>query len=303
MEGVTDAVFRQLLVNIGKPELMFTEFTNVSSIFSHDHTAISQRLKLNDKEQPVIAQIWGLDPELFELSADLVANMGFAGVDLNFGCPDRSVLKQGACSALVNNRPLAKKIIEATQKGASGRIPVSLKIRLGLNQIVIEEWVEWLLQFEPQAITIHGRTAKEMSDVPMHWDEIGKAVAVRDRLKSKTLILGNGDVESLGQAKEKAKQYGLDGVMIGRGIFKDPWIFNPQESIAKKTTQQKLELLLAHVRLYHQTWGETKSWHVLKRFFKIYVSGFRGALQLRVRLMETTTLSEVESIVNQFLSI
>lgn len=302
MEGVTDTVFRQLVVSVGKPDLMFTEFTNVSAIFSHDQTAISQRLKFTDKERPLIAQLWGMEPDLFELAADLMVKMGFDGVDLNFGCPDRAVLKQGACSALINNRELAAEIIEATKKGLAGRIPLSIKIRLGLNSIETENWVPFMLGFAPKMLTIHGRTAKEMSDVPVHWDELGKAVKIRDKLKSKTLIIGNGDVESLKEAEEKVKKYHLDGMMIGRGIFKNPWLFSVGDANKPKTIEEKLKLLLEHALLYHQTWGITKSWHVLKRFFKIYASGFDGASALREQLMGTTGYSEVELIINKFLS-
>ncbi|HKZ35951.1 MAG TPA: tRNA-dihydrouridine synthase [Patescibacteria group bacterium] len=309
MEGVTDTVFRQLIAGIGlpgrqagKPDLMFTEFTNVSAIFSHDQTAINQRLKFVDAEQPLIAQLWGLEPELFELAADLMVGMGFAGVDLNFGCPDRTVLKQGACAALINDRPLTQAIIESTKKGLKGRIPLSIKIRLGLKEIATDDWVPFMLNFEPKILTIHGRTAKEMSEVPVHWDEIGKAVKIRNRLKSKTLIIGNGDIESMSQALDKVKKYGLDGMMIGRGIFKNPWLFNPKEQALPKTPEQKLKLLLEHARLYHHTWGITKSWHILKRFFKIYASGFDGASALREELMKTNGLAEVELVINQFLS-
>src|SRR3989304_7788024 len=203
MEGVTDTVFRQLIAGIGKPDLMFTEFTNVSAIFSHDATALGQRLKFTAKEQPLIAQLWGLEPDLFELAADLMVGMGFDGVDLNFGCPDRTVLKQGACAALINDRELTTAIISATKKGLKGRIPLSIKIRLGLKEIATDDWVPFMLNFEPKILTIHGRTAKEMSEVPVHWDEIGKAVKIRNKLKSKTLIFGNGDIESLKEAREK----------------------------------------------------------------------------------------------------
>ncbi len=302
MEGVTDTVFRQLVAGVGKPDLMFTEFTNVSAIFSHDVTALNQRLKFTDIEQPLIAQLWGMEPELFEMAADLMVDLGFAGVDLNFGCPDRAVLKQGACAALINNRELTAEIITSAKAGLKGRIPLSIKIRLGLNSIETENWVPFILAFAPKVLTIHGRTAKEMSDAPVHWDEVGKAVKIRDKLKAKTLILGNGDVESLKEASEKIKKYNLDGMMIGRGIFKNPWLFNPKEADKLKTTEQKLTLLLTHARLYHQTWGITKSWHVLKRFFKIYASGFDGASALREELMKIMGFSEVESIINQFLS-
>lgn len=231
MEGVTDMAFRQLLIKIGKPDLMFTEFVNVQSIFSHDQTSYLKYLDYQQQEKPLIAQIWGLTPELFELSANLITNLGFNGIDLNFGCPEKNVIKKGACSALINNRILAEKIIRSTQLGAKNKIPVSIKTRIGFNQIQTQGWLSFLLKFEPAAITIHGRTTKELSDVPNHWDEIGKVVKLRDRISPATMIIGNGDITSQDQALIKVKQYQLDGIMVGRGVLKDPYIFNLNQSI------------------------------------------------------------------------
>jgi tRNA-dihydrouridine synthase len=323
MEAVTDTVFRRVMVKLGKPDVMFTEFTNVEGMFSAGDEQVRQRLLFTQEERPLIAQIWGMKPELYEQAGKLLVGMGFDGVDINLGCPDKHVIKKGGCSALVNDKPLVREIIEATKAGVAGQIPVSVKIRTGLKRVETEEWVEWLLTSGIEALTVHGRTAKEMSKVPCDWNEIGKAVQVRDSMKVETVVIGNGDVMSLGEAEEKVKGYGVDGVMIGRGVFHDPWLFasdlrgdsghappSGQPSRAGNYfVRERLEALLYHVRLWYAVWdGETKGerykrFDRLKRFFKIYVQGFPGAVELRGRLMETSNREEVEAVVGDQLSV
>lgn len=301
MEGVTDTAFRQFLSQVGKPDVMFTEFANVSAIFSPDKTS-AQRLTFSPTEQPLVAQIWGLDPELFFAAAQTLTELGFAGIDLNFGCPVKDVIKKGACSALVNDLPLAKKIITSTIKGAGGKIPVSIKIRIGFDKPVTKDWVKFLLQFNLAAISIHGRTTKQLSKSSVDWDQIGEAVKVRNSLKSQTLIIGNGDIMSLKEADAKIAQYGLDGIMIGRGVFHDPLIFKKDQSFTDLSTQQKLDLLLTHAQVFTNTWGDQKPFYILRRFFKIYASGFPQALSLRIKLMSAANLEEVQLIISQFLA-
>jgi len=296
MFGVTDSAFRQLVTEIGKPDLMMTEFTNVQALFSPDKTVIRQ-LTYTVKEQPLIAQIWGQDPELFEMAADFLAEAGFVGIDINMGCPEKRVVKKGAGAALIDNHQLAGKIIKSTLKGAAGRIPVSVKTRIGNRTINTEAWFKFLLSLNLPAISIHCRTAKSMSEGPAHWEEINKIVKLRDQSKSKTLIIGNGDIFSRKIAYQRIKQTKIDGVMIGRGVFHDPYIFNSKDSIATKTKTQKLNLLKRHLDIYEATWGKDKSYHLLKRFFKIYVNGFHGALNLRIKLMATGSIIEAKAII------
>lgn len=244
-----------------------------------------KRIQFTPDEQPIIAQIWGKDPENFYKTAKELVEMGFAGIDLNMGCPEKTVVKNGACSALINNRPLAEEIVKATQAGAAGRVPVSVKTRLGFNEIDLS-WPEFLLGFKLDMLTIHGRTRKEMSDVPAHWDEIGKVRELRDHLAPQTLIVGNGDVESRSQAGQLAKQYNLDGVMIGRGIFHDPFVFATSSPWKSYTKQQRIALYTAHVRLFAKTWNsEDRRVATLGKFCKVYISDFAGAKELREELM------------------
>jgi len=300
MDGVTDTVFRQLLQKIGKPDLMFTEFTHVKAIFSHDQTASIRRLQYQKKEKPLIAQIWGTTPELFESSAHLLVKLGFNGIDINMGCPDKAVTKKGAGAALIDNPQLAKEIILATQKGTNNNIPVSVKTRLGYHSTQTRDWLGFLLEFNLEALTIHLRTKKELSKAPPHWDELKKVIKLRKKLKSKTLILGNGDIKSLEDAQKKAEQYQLDGIMIGRGVFHDPYIFNPRQSIKNKTTSQKINLLLKHLSLFEKNSQNQKAFHTLKKFIKIYIKGFDQALVLRTKLMKSKSPNEIKNILKDF---
>lgn len=300
MDGVTDTIFRSLLCDLGKPDLMFTEFTHVKAIFSHDKVSSIRRLQYQKHQKPLIAQIWGTTPELFELSAKLLYKLGFDGIDLNFGCPDKAVVKKGAGSALINTPELAKEIIKAAQKGANHKIPVSVKTRLGYNSIQTEDWLGFLLSCDLDALTIHLRTKKELSNVPVHWQELKKIITLRNKLNPKTKIIGNGDIKTLDEAHQKIEKYHLDGIMIGRGALLDLYIFNPQETIKTKTSKEKINLLLKHLELYEKTNKSLKNFHTLKRFFKIYIRGFNHALALRVKLMQTSKPSEVKNLLNSF---
>jgi tRNA-dihydrouridine synthase len=285
LDDVTDTVFRQIVADCARPDLFFTEFVNVDGLQSPGRPRLVKRIQFTPKERPLIAQIWGKEPKNFYKTAQELVEMGFVGIDLNMGCPEKTVVKNGACSALINDRPLAKEIIQATQEGAAGRVPVSVKTRLGFNQIDLS-WPEFLLGHNLAMLTIHGRTRKEMSEVPAHWDKIGEVRGLRDRLAPQTLIVGNGDVESRAQALELAEKYQLDGVMIGRGIFHDPFVFALDSPWATYTKEQRVALYTKHVQLFAKTWtDQDRRIATLNKFCKIYISGFDGAKELRDRLM------------------
>lgn len=301
MEDVTDTVFRQILLQTGRPALFFTEFTNVDGMFSKGSEHVTKRLKFTPQEKPLIAQIWGMNPDNFYKAAKQLVEMGFDGIDLNMGCPQHDVTSHGACSALIKNHTLATEIIRATQEGA-GDLPVSVKTRIGFGTIQTEEWIGFLLTHNLAALTVHGRTVREMSKVPAHWDEIGKAAKLRNDLGLDTLIIGNGDVMSVAEGEEKAKQHGLDGIMIGRGIFHNAWLFNPAIDPSTKTLKERLEILYKHVSLYNETWGNDKHYPTLKKYFKIYLSGFDGAAEIRGKFMETNTPEEALHIAREYLT-
>ena len=302
MEDVTDSVFRRVIVNCGRPSIMFTEFTNCEGLQSVGQARVIHRLYYTPIEKPLIAQIWGITPENYYQSAKLVVSLGFDGLDLNFGCPVKNVIKLGACSALINNRPLAKEIIQATLEGLNGQIPLSIKTRIGFNRIQTEDWIGFLLSTaKPACLTVHGRTVKEQSKYPVHWEEIAKCVSLRDQLSPKTLILGNGDIKTYPEALEKIATFKLDGVMIGRAVFSNPWFFNPKVDPTKKTKLERLNLLKFHLELFAETWGQQKDYHILKRFFKIYLQGFEQAAHLRQLFMETKNYAEAQQLVEQTL--
>lgn len=291
MDDVTDTVFRQIIAKCGRPDVFFTEFTNVEGMCSRGRDSVGKRLVFTEMEHPIVAQIWGMDPVKFLDTAKLLKKMGFDGIDINMGCPEKAVVKRGSCGALINNHSLAKEIILAVREGAGG-LPISVKTRIGVKNIQTEEWIKFLLKFNLDAIIIHGRTVLELSDVPNHWAEIGKAVKLRQEMKSKTLIIGNGDIKSYGEAIEKYKKYKLDGIMIGRGIFGNPWIFNPNIKPENIFNQEKLKLLIEHVKLFNKTWGKTKNYSIMKKFYKIYISGMPDAKDIRMKLMEFKTAEE-----------
>ena len=298
MEGATDTVFRQIIADCAPPDVYFTEFTNVQGLLSKGNKQVSQRLKYSKKEKPIIAQIWGIDPESFYESAKLISKMGFDGIDINMGCPEKSIVKRGSCAGLIKNPELAKEIIDKTREGAKS-LPISVKTRLGFTNIELL-WIEFLLKQNLDALTIHLRTRKEMSKVPAHWEQAKDIVALRDKTNPKTILIGNGDIENVNEGLEKIKQTGLDGIMIGRGVFHDPYAFSADKSLHILTVDEKLNLLKKHLDLFEKTWGGEKSFPPLKRYFKIYVNGFEKASTLREKLMETTNINEARIVLNKF---
>lgn len=302
MDDVTDSAFRTLISEIGKPDLFFTEFANVEGIFSQGNRTVMRKLYFEPQEQPLIAQLWGSNPEHYEKAAALVSEMGFSGIDINMGCPERSIMKKGCCAALINNPKKAAEIIAAVKRGANGRIPVSVKTRIGTNEIKTEEWLGFLLDQGIDALIVHGRTAKEMSAVPAHWDEIAKAVKLRDEKGLTTVIVGNGDVRSLEEVHHRVKETGVDGVMIGRGIFENIWLFNSVIDSETVPLKLRLSLLLRHMELFEKTWKGEKNFQILKKFFKIYVKGFENASDLRVLLMEAKTPDDVRAMIASYIS-
>lgn len=286
MDDVTDTVFRRLIAGTAAPDLFFTEFVNVDGLQSPGREKIIHKLQYTDAERPLVAQVWGKNPENYRKTAAEIKDMGFAGIDINMGCPAKPVVQNGCCSALINNRELAGDIIAAVRAGVGPDFPVSVKTRIGFGQIDLT-WIEFLLQQDIGMLTVHGRTVREMSKVPAHWDIVGEVVKLRDRIAPKVLIVGNGDVVSRAQGEELAAQYGLDGIMIGRGVFHDPFVFAAQSPWAEMTKQQKIELYIKHVELFAQTWGQEGERRLvtLNKFCKIYVEGFAGAKELRERLM------------------
>ena len=300
MDDVTDSVFRQIIADCAKPDLFITEFVNVDGLQSPGRTKLLPKLYFTTKEQPMYAQLWGKEPKNYLKTAKEVVKMGFKGVDINMGCPDKAVVKNGCGSALINNRELAAEIISATKKGVAGKIPVSVKIRTGFNMVDFT-WPEFILKQGVDMLTVHGRTTKEMSKVPARWEDIGEIRQMRDKIAPSTLIVGNGDVASHQQGEELAKKYKLDGIMIGRGALANPFVFAKTNKWAELAPQQKVELYKKHVELFAKTWPNGEhSIQTLKKFAKAYINGFDGASDLRAQIMQQNSLDEMLKVQNNF---
>lgn len=308
MEDVTDTVFREIVAGLADPaylHILFTEFTSVDGM-NHPvgKIRVGERLMVNESERKLlrqknirlVAQIWGKKPELFyKIAKEISLEYDFDGLDINMGCPARKIVKNGGCSALIDQPTLAKEIILATKEAT--HLPVSVKTRTGIRSHDTENWISTLMETKPAAVILHGRMQKQQSEGLADWDEIAKGAIVRNQLSPETKFIGNGDVESVSQGIEYAERYGLDGIMIGRGIFQNPWFFNPQQSQPGKP--EKLEQLLLHTRLFEKTWMGKKNINILKRFYKIYTNDFPEAANLRALLMEATTFQKVYSIISE----
>lgn len=364
MADVTDRAFRQIIAKYSKPNpyVTWTEFVSADGLFKGGYDALINDLAFTEIERPIVAQFFTSSPEMMEKAASLALELGFDGVDINMGCPDKSVEKGGAGAALIKNPELAKEIILAAKRGAkseSGGIPVSVKTRIGYNKDELETWLPQLLSVSPAVITIHARTRKEMSLVPARWERVKRAVEIRDAIQnfpsqqsqkstgisllrnslqcspqsgsqasfetpasenlntpasqvsfenvvpknSKTLIFGNGDVLDIEDAYRKAEETGADGVMIGRGIFGNPWLFTSH----KPSIEEKLRVFLEQAKLFEKIvgpkWpaGQGKSFAVMKKHLKAYCEGFPGCKELRTKMMEAKDTTEMEILVNEFL--
>ena len=306
MEDVTDTVLRELLLTTADSSslhVVMTEFASTDGlvhkkarkrIIHRLHVTCEERALLKKKNVKIVAQIWGNKPEHYtQVIKEISDEMNFDGIDINMGCPVPKVVRRGCCSGLIGNPNLAKEIIQAAKEASP--LPVSVKTRIGLKSIATEEWAAHLLETRPAAITFHGRTQKQMSVGPANWDEIAKAARLRDQIDPDIPIIGNGDIKSVKEAREKCNQYQLDGAMIGRGIFDNPWIF--MEEQRERSQEEKLEMLWTHTQLFERVWNGKKNFHILRRYYSIYCKGFPGCAELRAKLVQTESIEEVAKII------
>lgn len=310
MYDVTDAAFRFIIAKYGKPDVFYTEFTSADGLTNDTgRQRLMHHLKFDKSEHPIVAQVFGCNPANFRETAKLVRELGFDGIDLNTGCPDKNMIKNGSCAALFKTPELAKEILLAMKEGAetseinSPSIPISVKIRIGDTKIDWQDWILKLLEAQPASIAIHLRTRKEMSKVPAHWElmpEIVKFIRDNTTKENCPLILGNGDVQTIEEAEQKVRKTNCDGVMLGRGIFGNPWLFTKHLS-APASLEERLRVLIEHCKLYEEMYENIKPWDIMKRHFKAYVHGFEAASDLRAQLYETKNSHGVESVVTAFL--
>lgn len=300
MDDVTDAAFRHIIAAHSKAHsgayVTFTEFTSADGLVHADEKGqrrLRAKLRYSEIERPVVAQLFSSTPKNMEHAAALARELGFDGIDINMGCPDRSVEKQGAGSALIRNPEHAQEIIHATKSGA-GDLPVSVKTRIGYTKNELATWLPNLLAAKLAAVTIHARTRNELSKVPARWEHIKEAVAIRDAItsSSETRIIGNGDVQSLAHARELIAKSGADGAMLGRAMFGNPWVMCEHQP----TTAEKIQALIEHTELFEKEFTDIKSFAIMRKHFASYIEGFDGAKEVRTKLMACDTAQEVKDI-------
>ncbi len=296
MADVTDAAFRRLFARYGKPDVTWTEFVSADGLCHPvGRQVLMMDLLYSEAERPIVAQVFTAHPEKMREAATLIAELGFDGLDINMGCPDKSILKQGAGAKLIQDPLLAQALIAAAKEGVQEKIPISVKTRIGFNANEMETWLPALLEAKPAAITVHARTKKELSLVPARWEHVARAVELARG--SGVLILGNGDVKSMTEARARAAETGCDGVMIGRGLFGNPWFFSESfpESVA-----QRLQVMCEHTEMYEELFLGKKSFALMKKHYQAYVHGFDGAKELRTALMECEDAIAVRNCTEAF---
>ena len=342
MADVTDIAFRTIITKYGKPDVIWTEFVSADGIASDGIKKLKFDLLYSEKERPIIVQLFSSNPKRMREASKICAELGFDGIDINMGCPDKAIEKQGAGAAMMKNFKNAKEIIQAVKDGIEDArklksknnkirkfISVSVKTRIGYNKNQINEWIPFLLSQKIDALTIHARTRKEMSLVPARWEHVKEVVEIRNKMRVETKIIGNGDVVDIDDGRRKCEETGCDGVMIGRAIFGNPWLFSnlinrrrinskfsqvlgrggrepvPDRSKtlinSSPSLEQKLKVLVEHTKLFEKLLGKVKNFAIMKKHYKAYVNGFDGAKELRLKLMQTNSYKEVEQIIKDFL--
>jgi nifR3 family TIM-barrel protein len=341
MADVTDPAFRRIIAKYGKPDVTWTEFVSADGL-AHPiaREKLMRDLEYTEGERPIVAQLFSSHPEQMRTAARIVAELGYDGIDINMGCPDRSIEKQGAGAAMMKTPEIAGLIIQAAKDGikdAGKDIPLSVKTRVGYNQVQIDSWIPYILSQNIATLTVHARTRKELSSVPANWSYVKKVVDIRNKMGVKTKIIGNGDVHNVEHGRQLAEETGCDGIMIGRAIFGNPWMFadikkgaSQKYSRPNKIKQffsklysrfvpsykdrywlenkieipvpERLRVLVEHTKLYEELLGDIKSFSIMKKHYKAYCNGFPGAKELRMQLMDSSSAEEVEKIVNGFLN-
>jgi len=300
MADVTDAAFRRVIAKYGKPDVMWTEFVSADGLAlapEEGRKKLLKDLEYSEAERPIVAQFFTSNPENMKKAAELARELGFDGIDINMGCPDKSIEKQGAGAAMIKDPQNALEVIEAAR---SSGLPVSVKTRLGFNKVEFD-WIKTLLSLNLPALTIHLRTRKEMSKVAAHWELAREIVELRNEISPETLIIFNGDVKDLSEARLRTEETGCDGVMLGRAIFGNPYLFSNSHEL-ENDISKKLNILVEHTKLFEELLPG-KNFAIMKKHFKAYVKDFDGAAELRAILMETSNPQEVEKAVDNFLNI
>ncbi|PIU37042.1 hypothetical protein COS77_01780 [Candidatus Roizmanbacteria bacterium CG06_land_8_20_14_3_00_34_14] len=297
MDGVTDAPFRYITDVIGKPDIIYTEFVSVKGLIL-GKPAIQRMLLRHKTKTTMIAQFFGTEPEYFYQSSLVALEKGYDGVDINMGCPDKSVFHKGAGAALIINPSVAKKIILSVKKGIKDgkekyniekNITVSIKTRTGYKKPQTKEWISNLLEVEPDVICIHARTFAQKYGGLADWTQIGIAAELMEN--SKTKLFGNGDIKNRVQALERIKEYNLAGVLIGRGALGNPWIFQGKVP----TTKERFEVIIEHCKKFMEFFPSANL-SIMRKHLGWYAKDFPHASEVRNELMQVNTIDDVKKI-------
>jgi nifR3 family TIM-barrel protein len=304
MSGVTDQAFRLMFLKYKRPDVFYTEFVSADGLLSKGKQYCLETLSFDSNEHPIVAQVFGSNPEYFGQTAKLIAELGFDGIDINMGCPDKNVEKNGGGSSLINNPELAKQIIQATKKGAPN-IPVSVKTRIGYDKNEIDNWITTILKENVDVLIVHFRTRKEMFTPPAHWELAKDIIKLRDKYSPDTLIIGNGDIKTLDQANQLIKETGLDGFMVGRALLGNPWFFSGKEPDIK----ERLNAIIEHGQILENFYkqeigadGYCRKFNTIKKHFHGYTKGIADAKDLRESLMKTKSSFEAKKVIDDFLA-
>lgn len=309
MEDVTDVAFRQMFAKYGRyqdgqgqmrgPDVMWTEFTSADGLVKGGWQRLKHQLYYEENERPIAAQLFSAHPGRMRQAAAICYKLGFDGIDINMCCPSDTVVGNDCGSALIRTPELASRLIEAAKEGGGG-LPVSVKTRTGFNEDEIDQWIPKLLETDLAAISIHARTRKQMSKVPADWGTIQRARVIRDHYGADTFVIGNGDVESLAEAKQKAEKYSVDGVMVGRGAFGNPWFFNPEIDRDALHPEKRLSVMVEHARTFDEKLPN-QHFAIMRKHFKAYTKGLEHANKLRNQLMQTDNSNQVKEVVDDYL--
>lgn len=307
MADVTDSAYREIIAKYsrhgqpgGGPDIFYTEFVASDGLNNEiGRPKLMHNFKYTENQRPIVAQIFSCKPENIEYAARLCNELGFDGIDLNMGCPERNICKQGAGCGMIRTPELLAPVITAAKRGA-GDIPVAVKTRVGWTKNEIETWIPAILDCDVAALILHGRTRKVMSSVPANWDWIERAGEIVRASGKPTKFIGNGDLQSVAQAKKYCQKYKTDGGMIARAIFGNPWLFDTEKT--QVSVREKLEVMIEHTEIFVRDLIDHKNFHVMKKHYKAYVAGFEGAKELRIQLMESNDIDEIKTHVQQWLS-
>lgn len=296
MDGITDEPARQIQSLVAKPDVLFTEFVSAEG-FIRKPEAFKKILAFEESERPIVAQVFGYTPEAISEAIKIISEMGFDGIDINMGCPAKKILIKGGGAALIGNYKLVDEIlIKAfhTIKDSKNNIPLSVKTRIGQKSSIVEEWAEFLSNYPLSAITIHGRLLSQSLSGEVCWNEIKKAAKIAK--EKNIIILGNGGIKSLKEARQKAEAYSLDGILIGRAALGNPWVFKEEYNPTRK---ELFEIIKKHAEIAESFYGE-KGFNKVLKHFSWYPKGFDNCKQLKLKLLKTTNSLEVGEVLNQF---